>query len=481
MMNDECRMDEATRAQDAPPFSLHPTFIIHHSSFCISPLAIFALSPAFAIAGLLLASIPILIHILNRRRYRTVQWAAMDFLLRAMKKNRRRLRFESWLLLALRCAVLALLGFALARPLSCADSSLASIGQRGGMAVIVIDNSYSMAYEADRPNAKTQFDQAKKLAEGLIDRLGANGGGGGESVAVITAGRPAAALLEKPTYDLQQARSIIERLPQAFGGTDLPEALRLAAEIAHENPRPDGQRQLYLFTDATRSAWLGPESASLKSFGPELAKDYRLTLFNLSRSPQWNQTVSDLRPGANLVTVNNVFGGDFLATVRGYGNSPGPAMLQWRIDGNVLSGATPVTPGLQTSPVTQSSLQFRSAGPHVVSATILGGDRLSIDDTRRRVVNVIGGLKVLIVEGQRGVGPLGGSGAFLQLPPHPRLLPPPAHPNPPTATSPRKSSATWNCPTRCWPTTAPSSSAASVRFNPPSPISCKPSCATAAR
>ena len=61
-------------------------------------LALSLLAPAFAGAGLLLAGIPIIIHILNRRRYRTVDWAAMAFLLRAMRKNgkfhvaRRRLR-----------------------------------------------------------------------------------------------------------------------------------------------------------------------------------------------------------------------------------------------------------------------------------------------------------------------------------------------------------------------------------------------------
>ena len=71
-------------------------------------LAFGFITPACAVAGLLLASIPIIIHILNRRRYKTVPWAAMEFLLRAMKKNRRRLKFEQWLLLATRCLVLLL-------------------------------------------------------------------------------------------------------------------------------------------------------------------------------------------------------------------------------------------------------------------------------------------------------------------------------------------------------------------------------------
>src|SRR5438093_13109389 len=104
-------------------------------------LALCFITPAFFVAGLFLASIPIIIHILNRRRYKTVQWAAMEFLLRAMRKNRRRLKFEQWLLLATRCLVLLLAATALARPLGCRDSALAALGQRSGLHVIIIDNS----------------------------------------------------------------------------------------------------------------------------------------------------------------------------------------------------------------------------------------------------------------------------------------------------------------------------------------------------
>src|SRR6478672_2097763 len=84
-------------------------------------------TPAFLAAGLLLASLPIIIHILNRRRYKIVHWAAMEYLLAAMKKNRRRLKFEQWLLLVTRCLVLALLGLALARPLGCAENRVAAL------------------------------------------------------------------------------------------------------------------------------------------------------------------------------------------------------------------------------------------------------------------------------------------------------------------------------------------------------------------
>src|SRR5437762_13612024 len=116
-------------------------------SGCPSILGAGMVNPAFFVAGIFLAAIPIVIHILNRRRFKTVPWAAMEFLLRAMRKNRRRLKFEQWLLLATRCLALFLVAMALARPLGCSEKTLAFVGQRSGLHVFVIDNSYSMAYE----------------------------------------------------------------------------------------------------------------------------------------------------------------------------------------------------------------------------------------------------------------------------------------------------------------------------------------------
>src|SRR5258708_39888662 len=91
-------------------------------------------------AGLI--SIPIIIHLLNRRRFKTVTWAAMDFLMKAMRKNRRRLEFEQWILLATPCLLVFLLGLALARAEGCGKSSLAGrIAGRTGLHGLRIDHS----------------------------------------------------------------------------------------------------------------------------------------------------------------------------------------------------------------------------------------------------------------------------------------------------------------------------------------------------
>jgi hypothetical protein len=87
------------------------------------PLAFAFGAPGLAIAGVLLGAIPIIIHFLNRRRYRTHRWAAMQYLLEAMRRNRRRLQFENLLLLTLRCCAILLAAIALARPLGCSQSA----------------------------------------------------------------------------------------------------------------------------------------------------------------------------------------------------------------------------------------------------------------------------------------------------------------------------------------------------------------------
>src|SRR4029453_18278374 len=61
--------------------------------------------------------LPIIIHLLNRLRYKTVHWAAMIFLLKANRAATRRAKIRQYLLLACRCLVLLFLIWAMARPL----------------------------------------------------------------------------------------------------------------------------------------------------------------------------------------------------------------------------------------------------------------------------------------------------------------------------------------------------------------------------
>jgi hypothetical protein len=382
-------------------------------------LALWAISPLFFWAGGLLVGVPILIHLLNRRRYKIVQWAAMEYLLQALKKNRRRLKFEQMLLLATRCAILLLLGLALARPLGCASSSVASMaGGRTGLHVFVIDNSYSMAYEADRPNAPTHLDQAKILAKQQIGRLAS----GGESVMIISAARQhrargdeddSANVVLRSSYDLEAARSAVDRVEQSYGGTDMATALQLAVRLAKEEQNQP-QKFLYVLTDFTRSAWETNEAEIIRRTGTDIAATFggRVRVHDLGRPGQWNYAVLDLRPDGNLVT--NKFHTDFLANVKGFGNGP-ESLVQWKWDEQVLPEGGRLKPDLSTEIQRQTKAQVNDGGAHVLSVSLVNDEKLKVDNVRHRVVEVAAELKVLIVEGERGQELLSGSGAFLDL------------------------------------------------------------------
>ncbi|RME03914.1 MAG: VWA domain-containing protein [Planctomycetota bacterium] len=115
--------------------------------------------------GLLACSIPILLNFFNRHRYQRVKWAAMEFLLRAVRKNKRRIQLENLLLLLVRMLLIAALVLTFARPYAKQSALLGITPSSKSNVVIVLDNSYSMgAYWGN----KTYFDMAKDVAKKLV-------------------------------------------------------------------------------------------------------------------------------------------------------------------------------------------------------------------------------------------------------------------------------------------------------------------------
>ncbi len=78
-----------------------------------SPAAFF--NPWSLLAGLLLIAAPIIIHLIHRMRFKRVKWAAMEFLLKAQKRMKRKMIIEQLLLLILRCLLMLLVGLLVAR------------------------------------------------------------------------------------------------------------------------------------------------------------------------------------------------------------------------------------------------------------------------------------------------------------------------------------------------------------------------------
>ena len=95
------------------------------------------------LAALPLVALPIIIHLINQRRYQTIRWAAMMFLLAANRMSRGYARLRQWLIMALRMAAIAGLVFAISRPLAGGWLGLAA-GGRADTTIVVLDRSPSM-------------------------------------------------------------------------------------------------------------------------------------------------------------------------------------------------------------------------------------------------------------------------------------------------------------------------------------------------
>src|SRR5690606_4145705 len=172
-----------------------------------------------------------------KRKHRKVTWAAMRFLQAAIQKNQRRMRIEDLLLLLLRCALIALLALAMARPVLRAASGWFNPGR--STAVLIIDHSFSMDAS---DGVQSRFDQAKEAAISVIDTLPT-----GSSVAVLAAGEGVTPVIAEPTHDLNLAREVIRQMERGDSATDLLPAVNRAAEILAA--RSINRGELYVITD----------------------------------------------------------------------------------------------------------------------------------------------------------------------------------------------------------------------------------------
>src|SRR5438874_13685799 len=99
------------------------------------------LNPGFLLIAAALVSVPIIIHLINRMRFKRIRWAAMEFLLKAQKRTRRRLIIEQLLLLALRCLMIALVGLLVMRFIGCGETNL---GGKPNLHLVLLDDTPSM-------------------------------------------------------------------------------------------------------------------------------------------------------------------------------------------------------------------------------------------------------------------------------------------------------------------------------------------------
>src|SRR5262245_30101484 len=204
---------------------------------------------ALMLAGLATVAIPLIIHLLTRRRFDIVDWAAMQFL-QVSERTRRKIFLEELLLMLLRMGLIGLFVLALAAPYI-SNRRVARLGGRGNRdIVIVFDGTYSMGFKGDGPSA---HDSARSWAMEFLGELAP-----GDSVAVLQAKQQVVPVLPNLNSDPNQVRAAIQNLTPPRGGVDWPAAVQAASHILADSQR--AQREVIILTDNQRFGWADESS-----------------------------------------------------------------------------------------------------------------------------------------------------------------------------------------------------------------------------
>lgn len=182
--------------------------------------------------GLLAALIPIIIHLIHKRRPRKQAFGAIEFVIRSVQRVQRRWRLRRFLLLASRVLILVALALAAARPLL-GDSPEAA-GKRSGpeRIVLVIDASLSM--QARPEKGQSGFEQAVKKARVLIESLGAE-----DQMMLVLAKDKAIGLLPNFSASKPDLLRALARAKVAYAYVDLSAAVSYASQLLNSKQAGD--------------------------------------------------------------------------------------------------------------------------------------------------------------------------------------------------------------------------------------------------
>ena len=241
------------------------------------------LNPIF-LSALAFAGIPLLIHLIRRRKLKVVQWAAMEFLRQSQKKQRRRMRIEELILLALRTLIVALACLAFARPVThTLGAALLSQNQRV-YAVLVVDNSYSMAQRGG--DGKTSQERAQAYASQVLTRILKPG----DSVSLVLLSDKPDALINSPSLDRDLVSRRLLTVPLVDRPTDYLATAQLVNKLLKTSNAP--VKEVYWLSDDQANAWATSKRDSARPIWQDLGRQARIT---------WVSVGTDIAHRDNLV------------------------------------------------------------------------------------------------------------------------------------------------------------------------------------
>jgi hypothetical protein len=341
------------------------------------------------LAGLGAISLPILIHLWQRRRIVQIPFGSLRFLKAIAARSSRSSRIENLLLLFLRCLLFALIVLAAARPVMLAKSAHLFGGEIPRTLVIILDNSMSMGYR--NATGSTRLDASKACALALFDDLKA-----GDRVAVIAAGDRAELKIAEPTIDRALARKAVENVQLTQTRGDFAIALREAGKIVARAPR--GIHQIFFFTDNQETGWRSALAKPTSVFDTAWKQEQaQWVVVRPDGDAGSNACIKQVRLQSAYLAAGSTVRG--VATVANFSTAPFHDLLTVTLGSErVVQRPADVAPGATVEIPFEFQAPFVT-GRQARGAARLSGDNLAPDDAFFFTVPVYQSPRVVIAEG----------------------------------------------------------------------------------
>lgn len=230
------------------------------------PLALIELTTPAMLGGLALLSLPVIAHLLNRHARRRIVFPTL-MLLRASAATQSQLfRLRRYILLFLRCAIVALIVAAFARPVWLDAKTDDGLSGDNTAVVLLIDSSASTAQQLD---GVSLIHRLRVAALRTLDDLD----DGSDVANIVFATAQPRALMPQLSRDVSHLRQQVSEIESTYERPDLLKALAVAGEQLSQH---NGPRQLVILSDLQQSNW--QEVVDQPNVGQFLPRETNVTI-----------------------------------------------------------------------------------------------------------------------------------------------------------------------------------------------------------
>ena len=413
------------------------------------------------ILGAFAAVVPLAIHLFNRSRFKIVKWGATHLLESVLRKNRKQIQLEQWIILLIRCAIPMILALTLARmvvmnwnsflfflllplaallfliliafsrttgwlwgflSLACLLATLlgafgfvpewglekklsAPSGEVPASTVILLDDSLSM-------NTANGFSKAQSFISGFLQNMNPQ-----SETAVIQLGGEPALVFDKPTSDPGALGLRVDGLFAQGDQISLLSGLDQALSVVSNGKNL--KREIILLSDFRTPDWEEWKNATGDAFRERLNSTPNppdLTWVDFGNSAQKNLSVEKIVLSAQTVGIGHPL--RVRATLRNFSDESFEGNLLVRLLGDQNESALDeamVSVGPKASTQVSFTHRFKEAGPKVLHIELSEPDDLPQDNRRSVAVGVIEQIGVLLVDGDPSKEWLRGETDFIKL------------------------------------------------------------------